>query len=143
MSKKTKIIPSGYQIVVTSWENDADNYNTETISGLTLEQVMFYKDIASLMDDSDKFGNMYEPSDEEIANFDEALLEVFNNHKHLGMTIFTKDYEFDINNNEDIIEVMYEIKNEMGLSQGEFFTRVTDKITINLFDEDVYATKIM
>lgn len=35
-------IPAGYQLSITSWENDADNYNTITISGLTFEDVKFY-----------------------------------------------------------------------------------------------------
>jgi hypothetical protein len=33
---------SGYQLHITSWENDADNYNTKIISGLTKEDVKFY-----------------------------------------------------------------------------------------------------
>ena len=35
-------IPSGFQLHITSWENDADNYKTEVISGLTREDVKFY-----------------------------------------------------------------------------------------------------
>jgi hypothetical protein len=35
-------IPSGYQIHITSWENDGDNYKTKIISGLTKEDVHFY-----------------------------------------------------------------------------------------------------
>jgi len=36
------IIPSGYQLHITSWENDADNYKTKILSGLTKEDVQFY-----------------------------------------------------------------------------------------------------
>jgi hypothetical protein len=36
------IIPPGYQLHITSWENDADNYKTEILSGLTKEDVQFY-----------------------------------------------------------------------------------------------------
>ena len=35
-------IPSGYQLSVTTWENDADNYKTKTFPGLTKEDVKFY-----------------------------------------------------------------------------------------------------
>ena len=35
-------IPSGYQLHITSWEKDADNYKTEILSGLTKEDVQFY-----------------------------------------------------------------------------------------------------
>ena len=30
-------IPKGYQLHVTSWENDGDNYKTEVLSGLMRE----------------------------------------------------------------------------------------------------------
>ena len=48
------LIPSGYQLYITSWENDADNYKTEILSGLTKEDVQFYVHFLS------HFG-MYEP----------------------------------------------------------------------------------
>lgn len=34
-------IPAGYQLHVTTWENDADDYNTKIISGLGLKDVTF------------------------------------------------------------------------------------------------------
>jgi len=40
--KELTEIPSGYQLSVTTWENDADNCKTETIQGLTREDVKFY-----------------------------------------------------------------------------------------------------
>lgn len=148
MNVKHLVIPKGYQIIVKSWENDADNSNTETINGLTLEQAMLYRDIAILMDEAsynsdNKFGNMYEPSDEEITKFDEALLEVFNKHKHLGMSIFPSSWTVDFNDDEDIISAMYEIKSDLGLASVEFFTRIAKEIIINYFEEDIYATRIM
>jgi hypothetical protein len=39
-------IPVGYQLHVTSWENDADDYGTEIISGLTEADVRFLLSIA-------------------------------------------------------------------------------------------------
>lgn len=43
----TKGIPVGYQLHVTSWENDGDNYKTEIISGLSKEDTEFLVFIAS------------------------------------------------------------------------------------------------
>lgn len=40
-------IPAGYQLHLTTWENDGDNYNTEIISGLTREDTRFFIQIAS------------------------------------------------------------------------------------------------
>lgn len=36
------IIPSGYQLHIASWENDADHRKTKILSGLTKEDVQFY-----------------------------------------------------------------------------------------------------
>jgi hypothetical protein len=35
-------IPAGYQLSITSWENDGDNYKTKILYGLTREDVQFY-----------------------------------------------------------------------------------------------------
>lgn len=44
----TKIgIPTGYQVHITTWENDADNYQTKIISGLTEWDVRFYLAMAN------------------------------------------------------------------------------------------------
>ena len=37
-----KNIPPGHQLHVTTWENDADDYHTKILSGLTEEDVKFY-----------------------------------------------------------------------------------------------------
>lgn len=39
-------IPAGYQLHITTWENDADNYTTQIMSGLTKADVNFYLEIA-------------------------------------------------------------------------------------------------
>ncbi|WEM34236.1 hypothetical protein [Xanthomonas phage X1] len=38
----SKNIKPGYQVHVLSWENDADNYKTEILSGLTKDEAQFY-----------------------------------------------------------------------------------------------------
>jgi len=41
-------IPAGYQVVITSWENDADHYKDQTFSGLSKEDAAFIIDLAKL-----------------------------------------------------------------------------------------------
>jgi hypothetical protein len=48
-------IAQGYAIEVYSWENDADNYNTNTMYGLTLGDAQFYGTMMTLFK-RDKFG---------------------------------------------------------------------------------------
>lgn len=39
-------IPAGYQIQIVTWENDADNYMTNVISGLTQAQAKMHYELA-------------------------------------------------------------------------------------------------
>lgn len=41
-------VPAGYLLKITTWENDADNYSTTEISGLSKEDVPLYLHLASL-----------------------------------------------------------------------------------------------
>jgi hypothetical protein len=59
-----KNVKSGYLLKIITWENDADNYNTKEIEGLSEHEVRFYTKIAQLFNschdtaDSDtRFGN--------------------------------------------------------------------------------------
>jgi hypothetical protein len=67
-------IPVGYHLIVTSWENDADNYNTKVVEGLSLEATKLLVDVIQLFysknnpqKDQVCHGNLYEPSDGKIA----------------------------------------------------------------------------
>ena len=51
------IIPSGYQLHITSWENDADNYKTKILSGLTKEDVQFYLHFLNHFESHNPYGN--------------------------------------------------------------------------------------
>ena len=57
------MIPKGYQLQVSTWENDLDNYHTQILSGLTKENVLFYIELANKFsrDDTKKngYGNSY------------------------------------------------------------------------------------
>jgi hypothetical protein len=61
------IIPAGYRLSITSWENDADAYHTEIIEGLTRERVEYLLELCKLFysgsnNNDATFGNMYEYS---------------------------------------------------------------------------------
>lgn len=50
-------IPAGYQLQSTTWENDGDNYKTQILSGLRVEDVWFYLELAKPFSRQGKFGN--------------------------------------------------------------------------------------
>lgn len=59
----TKPIPAGYCLQITSWENDADNFNTVSLYGLTLEDAKFYLSFVS------QFKSQYMPDANSENNF--------------------------------------------------------------------------
>lgn len=62
---KNTIIPAGYRVSVTTWENDGDNYKTEIIDGVSEKHIPFIVELCNLLK-RDKFGNMsdHESTDE-------------------------------------------------------------------------------
>jgi hypothetical protein len=119
------IIKAGYRLSVTSWENDADNYQTHSIDGLSEEKVKNLIKLVSLFESSsnskNKFGNLYEPSEEKIEKMDAELIK-FNDV--LG-------YKHAKNDEDHINYIKEKWLSELGIySSGEFYTRVFGDYTV-------------
>lgn len=73
-------IPTGYQLQVTTWENDADDYKTQKISGLSFNEVLFYVEFASrfVSVNAEVYG--LGNSDQDDDTLKEVLDEVMKNH---------------------------------------------------------------
>jgi hypothetical protein len=113
------IIKSGYRITVTSWENDGDNYATESKDGLTHDRVRYHCDLLQLIsgsncNDKTVFGNMYEPDDDEIELFREAVDKVIATHEIAG---------------DDSFDSALDIINEY-TGSGDQYTRVAEEIVV-------------
>jgi hypothetical protein len=61
-------LKEGFTVVVVSWENDADNYKTKMMSGLTQEQAIAVYNFCQLF--SSKHGHNRGLGNEEIRNLD-------------------------------------------------------------------------
>lgn len=73
-------IPKGYQLHVTSWTNDADNYNTTIHSGLSKADVEFLVSIVKpfwSVNQGGKFGN----NDSCTDDVEEHIYNCWQNHK--------------------------------------------------------------
>lgn len=115
-------IKAGYRITVTSWENDADNYNTEIIDGLDESTTQYHVDLLKLLkgshcNDKTVFGNLYEPRDSEIAAFQNAVTKVLDKHGKLEVECEPLDIAMDI------------ISEYTGYSDG-YMTRVVESIMV-------------
>lgn len=65
------MIKAGFMLEITSWENDADNYKTIQISGLTKEKCQLYINIIKLFkcnhySNDNNFGNLYAEYDSPV-----------------------------------------------------------------------------
>ena len=150
MTKQT-IIPSGYRITIESWENDADNYKTKIMEGLQKPSVEFLVDFAKLFYSKNNWngpkghGNMYEPKAAALNNFREDYIRVINKHITKDTEQNLLQYFWDEDNSdfyEDQHDGVMELAYELGLSGGEFYTRVLDSIKVewipsNIVLEDV------
>lgn len=122
-------IKAGYRITVTSWENDADNYNTKSCDGLSEDQARFHVDLLKLIDGSHcnnntVFGNMYEPDDEQLEAFEAAAAKVLEKHNQLDSKYDTLDIAMGI------------IGDYTGYGEG-FYTRVAESIVVEYVPQEI------
>lgn len=122
-------IKAGHRITVTSWENDADNYNTKTVDGLDDQETKFHVDLLKLVagsncNDKTVFGNMYEPRDSEIEEFEKAVNVVFDKHNKHSDKHHAIDIAMDI------------IGDYTGYGEG-FYTRVAESIVVEYVPQEI------
>ena len=75
------IIPVGYRVTITSWENDGDNYQDTIHEGQTKERVEYILELCKLFNRDDELGNMIEPNDKERLAAEDAIRVVMEKHR--------------------------------------------------------------
>jgi len=131
-------IPAGYRITVTSWENDGDHYNTVSLDGLSLDKVGFYADLCKAFRSRNSYdgkpggvGNYYEPSDAEIAHVHGVLRKIYAKHPAIRAELVDEDTETTDEEFEDGLgDMLMDMASDIGLTAGEFFTRVCSAWTV-------------
>lgn len=130
----TEIIPKGYKVSVTTWENDADNYRTESISGLNDIQAQFVIDLCKLHRSRNdhryagpNYGNMYEPSSKEVEKYEGALSRLIARYEPSQLLEGWDDPE----------AIREDLAYELGLTGGDFFTRVFEEANVLWIPEDI------
>jgi hypothetical protein len=83
-------LPAGYQLHITTWENDADHYMTKVMSGLTKEDVQFYVEMAKAFKSRNNrpagMGNGIVAANKLVPFIDKLLA------KHTGLSQKVRDY---------------------------------------------------
>lgn len=122
------VIPAGYRLTIISWENDADNYDTVILEGLTEEQCAFNVDLCKILTQDwpslNKLNNVYDPDDAEIKHVDDAINLIIKKHNQEETT--------------DPIAYLY----DLGLSKGEYYTRVCDSFKVEHIESDIILNDV-
>lgn len=130
------IIPAGYRITCTSWENDGDNYNTKTVEGLTREHVHLYTDLLKLLSRRHKdgdHGNLYEPSESECQSLADDVKVVLAKHK--GNDVVPTDIDFD--NVDDVVDFFCDTVYGFTGSSEHYLTRVVESVQVHLIPHPI------
>lgn len=134
-------IKAGYRLEVVSWENDADNYNTKVIDGLTIRQVQFYTKLCKMLEsknswgDTAHFGNMYEPSDEEVAAYIAAVRPLARAYVDV---INCEGYtETDIEDDEDLGNRLNDFTSDLMGNSEYYYHRVVESFSVHYLSEDI------
>ena len=137
MTKQT-IIPAGYRVTITSWENDADYYEDTIHEGLTKERVEYILEMCKLFKSGSNnggktFGNMNEyDGSARFAKAQQAVNVVLEKHR----AVLNECELANLDSGEDEMEVC-EIINEF-IGSSEFYTfRVYDKAKIELVPHQI------
>ncbi len=138
---------AGYLIKVTSWENDADNYNTKEMQVETEDDakalVKFCWLFTSKNNRTDRgIGNFYEPGLSQISEINSAFYDFHQEHPGFKGTFFDEPLNLDGIEDEDeqidaLRDYYIDIAYDLGLSCGEYYTRVCDKVEVLYFSQDV------
>ena len=136
------IIKKGYRVTVKTWENDADNYKSGSIEGLSHQEAAFLVDFVKLFSSQNDrrnrgIGNMYDPSEAEREKAFERVKKVVEKHRTaVENNEEIKQYFFD----EDVYffeDVWAEYAYELTLSGGVFYTRVMDSYKVEFIPQDI------
>lgn len=124
----------GYEIVVTSWENDGDNYNTVIYETDDKEHALATVEFANLFKKScweGGIGNSYSPNANELKRIDDVFISFYKEHPHL------LPKEWDIPQEDDIALACSDHASNLGLTNGEYYTRKLSNLEIYYHPEDV------
>lgn len=131
---KYTTIPAGYKLIVTSWENDGDDYRVQELCGLSKEEIKFYVDLCMLFK-SGAHGNLYEPSEQELDDLNNAFLELCKKHSHLKEIDEFLNEEHDEFIVDDFLSEFHE--RILSWSSGGFHTRVFESFKVEYYPEEL------
>ena len=136
-----KIINKGYTLTVTSWENDADNYNTKSKTVQTREEAKVWYDMMQLCKSKNnqpkdviKLGNSYD-------GFNKEQEEVAKNFLKEHHKILLPDDNIE-ENEDNLVYWFCDLAGELLGHSENYYCRVMESCIVTYSPEDVYLEEI-
>jgi hypothetical protein len=125
---KTIVVNQGYTVTCVSWENDGDNYNTNSMVVQDIEEARALRDLCNMSSTGKNhrggLGNC-----QELEDFKPKIVDFMKSNPVLG-TYKSDEKSFDL-----FGELNYEL-----LGSSEWYgSRVCESVEITYSPEDVYA----
>ena len=138
---RKKVISKGYTITVVSWENDGDNYNTNSITVESKEMAEAYYNMMQLCRSKNNRINgeigLGNTSDGFNRRQRQAIISLFDNYP-----ILLHGTKIDEDEDDDLDYLFMEISVDL-LGSSEFYTcRVMESCTITYSPEDIYLETV-
>ena len=135
MKNKHLLLPKGYTLSITSWENDGDYYAT---NDYTVDNKDIAKEILDLCNlcvsgsnNKTTVGNGYASSRQYL------IVEFFKQHQ-----LLSKYLEIDLNDKNSIMDAFYELTYDLFGSSEDYDCRVFSNAIVLYSPVDVFAEKI-
>lgn len=140
-----KVISKGYTVSVTSWENDGDNYRTESIVVQSKDEAKVISEMCktifkSCNNGDGGIGNMM---DDEGDMAYEVILGYLEENPEIKATIIACNPKAKLNDDERIVDFIME-KYNYGLMGGSecYYSRVCESVDVTYSDKDVFSQEV-
>ncbi len=122
-------IPKGYQLNVTSWTNDADEYNTTTHNGLTADDVVFLLKVLKPFE-SDYDGGLFGNNTDCSEAVDEHIWACWEEHPTKASSTCS---QYMVNGIDGVADLAYDL-----VGRNEYFGwRVFESAKVFYFENEV------
>lgn len=138
------VIPEGFRVIISSWENDGDASQTKIVQGLSEARVKFLIEACSLFRSRSRgkgcYGNMYEPSDKEIKQACTAFAKVMLKHTAV---LDKEELEILLSKDKDVLQdfVGEFMGDLLGYSEG-YWVRVFDGVKVEYTPVQIFIQDV-
>ena len=147
--KAKKVVSKGFTITVKSWENDGDNYQTNSITVNTLEEATAWVDMMQLCRSANNqpkgeiyFGNLFE--DEFTKEHQRIAADfIIENYEQLSRYL-NEDIQLDADKSDKELSYVFMNLAAILLGNSEYYAcRVMQDCSVTHSSEDVYCEEIV